>query len=459
MSEKTPDQNGLNVFGAQYSHGTVIAGSDLSNSYRSGGNSQRTNRYSGRISPTDFIDNINQDWDSDVNGEVHSSKDSLQVPFFNVQNLADSDCDIEGDLSAQLTRSRTPPPKTSCTNVDLSSSMAKPVLKSKMSDSQLSKYNRLKKLLQASSVDLAKLQELCWNGIPEDLRPTAWQLMLGYLPCNAERRAQTLARKRKEYEDAVAQTFSRGEAGLDEEMWHQITIDVPRTNSEVALYRHPVTQECLKRILYCWAVQHPASGYVQGINDLVTPFFQVFLTAYTDEDPENFNISTLSKETLSTLEADTFWCLTKLLDGIQDNYTFAQPGIQRQIFKLREFIERVDAPLAAHLAAEGVEYIQFTFRWMNCLLLREIPMKATIRMWDTYLAEGETGFSDFHLYMCAAFLVYWSEHLKKLEFQDIIMFLQSLPTQNWTDQEIEMLLSQAYIWKTLFHNAPNHFGH
>ena len=25
---------------------------------------------------------------------------------------------------------------------------------------------------------------------------------------------------------------------------------------------------------------HPASGYVQGINDLVTPFFVVFLTEY-----------------------------------------------------------------------------------------------------------------------------------------------------------------------------------
>lgn len=32
-----------------------------------------------------------------------------------------------------------------------------------------------------------------------------------------------------------------------------------------------------ERILYIWAMRHPASGYVQGINDLVTPFFVVFL--------------------------------------------------------------------------------------------------------------------------------------------------------------------------------------
>ena len=38
--------------------------------------------------------------------------------------------------------------------------------------------------------------------------------------------------------------------------------------------------QLLERILYIWAIRHPASGYVQGINDLVTPFFVVFLSEY-----------------------------------------------------------------------------------------------------------------------------------------------------------------------------------
>lgn len=81
---------------------------------------------------------------------------------------------------------------------------------------------------------------------------------------------------------------------------------------------------------------------MQGINDLVTPIFQVFLAGYIDEDPEYYDISKLDKEILSVIEADSFWCLSKLLDGIQDNYTFAQPGIQRQIATLRELVSRID---------------------------------------------------------------------------------------------------------------------
>ena len=38
--------------------------------------------------------------------------------------------------------------------------------------------------------------------------------------------------------------------------------------------------QIFERILFIWAIRHPASGYVQGINDLVTPFFVVFVYEY-----------------------------------------------------------------------------------------------------------------------------------------------------------------------------------
>jgi TBC1 domain family member 2 len=71
---------------------------------------------------------------------------------------------------------------------------------------------------------------------------------------------------------------------------------------------------------------------VQGINDLVTPFFQVFLSAYIgmtkflalsnpqETDPEKFDPGTLPPKALESLEADSFWCLSALLDGIQVNF-------------------------------------------------------------------------------------------------------------------------------------------
>lgn len=45
------------------------------------------------------------------------------------------------------------------------------------------------------------------------------------------------------------------------------------------------------------------------------------------------------------------------------------------------------APLHAHLKKHSIEYLQFSFRWMNNLLMRELPLSCTIRLWDTYLVS------------------------------------------------------------------------
>lgn len=312
--------------------------------------------------------------------------------------------------------------------------------------------------LSAPETDIGALRSLAWNGIPNELRPVAWPLLLGYVPLPIPLRAPTLARKRAEYTNLAELTFARGRVGLDQQIWHQIEIDVPRTRPGVRLWMHAATQRCLERILYVWAIRHPASGYVQGINDLATPFFQVFLSAYIETSPEEFDPAILPPSALSAVEADTFWCLTRLLDGIQDNYIAGQPGIQKSVKRLGELVNRIDRPLAKHLHNNGVEFMQFAFRWMNCLLMRELSVQNTIRMWDTYLAEGPDAFSQFHLYVCTAFLTRWSAKLQEMDFQGIIMFLQSLPTQNWTEQEVAGVLGEAFVHSSQWHNAQSHFA-
>lgn len=316
-------------------------------------------------------------------------------------------------------------------------------------DSAIQKFQTI---LASSNVDMEQLQKLSWKGIPSECRHTAWRLLMGYEPLNASRRTTTLQRKRKEYDDWVTQTFSRGEGSLDRTLWHQISIDVPRTTPGSPIFQTEQVQKSLERVLYCWAVRHPASGYVQGINDLLTPFYHVFLHPHISDDDSKY----IDEAVIGEVEADSFWCLTKLLDGIQDNYTHAQPGIQRQIVKLKELVARIDSQLAAHLDKEGVEFLQFAFRWINCLLMRELQLSSIVRMWDTYLAEPD-GFSAFHIYVCAAFLLKWSQQLQEMDFQQILMFLQSPPTRQWSANDVELLLSEAYMYKCLYDNSPNQY--
>jgi len=326
-------------------------------------------------------------------------------------------------------------------------------------NNDIARFKKFESILREPTVDIVKLKKLSWSGIPEEYRPEAWQMLMGYLPCNSKEREAVLKVKRNEYVKIVTETFKNGTEGLNQSIYHQIHIDVPRTNPSISLYQNPIIQRSLEKILYCWAIRHPASGYVQGINDLITPFYHVFLSKYMPLKHINkFDFDSFPKDQLTNVEADSFWCLTILLDGIQDNYIHAQPGIVRQVEKMNELTNRIDEPLYNHLKEENVNFLQFAFRWMNCLLMREISLQNIIRMWDTYICETN-GFSEFHTYVCAALLVKWSKELQTKEFQDIVIFLQHIPTKDWTDQDIELLLSEAYMYKTLFHNSPNHLNH
>lgn len=127
---------------------------------------------------------------------------------------------------------------------------------------------------------------------------------------------------------------------------------------------------------------------------------------------------------------------------------------------LEKIMSRVDTQLNDHLQKNSVQYLHFSFRWMNNLLIRELPLKCIIRLWDTYLSEGSwsslssnltmtnkqtvdnlndklvaqqtttdtrdkldvgTPFgTSFHLYVCAAFLKQWSNQLlMEQDFQGI----------------------------------------
>ena len=217
-----------------------------------------------------------------------------------------------------------------------------------------------------------------------------------------------------------------------------------------ALRTHPPTRLPPSR-------RHPASGYVQGMNDLVTPFLAVFLSEHLPGPLEGWRPERLSEAAMLQVEADCYWCLCRLLEGIQDHYTYAQPGIQRTVFKLKELISRIDAPLAAHLAAQSVDFIQFAFRWVNCLLIRELPFHLAIRLWDTYLSEA-AAFADFLVYVCAALLLQHREAILAGEFQDIIMLLQRLPTGEWDEDRMEVLLSSAFMSRASTAGAPGGEG-
>jgi len=96
-------------------------------------------------------------------------------------------------------------------------------------------------------------------------------------------------------------------------------VDVPRTAPDVGLFRSNRIRRILARLLYIWAMRHPASSYVQGINDLVTPLIAVFLSRYYGgkDVTDGIGIEDVPDETLFEVRKCIDWNSIKSLDVLR----------------------------------------------------------------------------------------------------------------------------------------------
>ena len=191
-------------------------------------------------------------------------------------------------------------------------------------------------------------------------------------------------------------------------------------------------------------MRHPSSGYVQGINDIVTPFVVVFLHEHVEVDFDAVDVpygfKSIPENILKEVEADCYWCLCRILNCVLDNYTNSWPGIQKSFGQMREVINRVDPDLLAHFEKEGIDLYHMYLKWVTCLLLRQFSVKIGLRLFDTYVTD-EGNYFSFCLYILAAIVLKYSKKFKKMKFEAMMKFQQNMPTRQWTEEDLSTVIS------------------
>lgn len=188
------------------------------------------------------------------------------------------------------------------------------------------------------------------------------------------------------------------------------------------LFHHQAIQEALKRILFVWSKENSHISYFQGcqicfpfaqtsgLNDLATPFLVVFLvsrfgglTDFNNEYIGNANFKAHLMNYLPSIEADTYWCLSKvalltfcthtqMMNDLQTTLTFTEGGIhaEEMMGKFRELMGRINPQLVAHFDNIGLDFIMFSFRWMLCFLSREVAL------WSLFITKHSVIYQEPH---------------------------------------------------------------
>ena len=194
------------------------------------------------------------------------------------------------------------------------------------------------------------------------------------------------------------------------------------------------------------------------MNDILAPIFAVFLAekfsmTYVELENRIRDIEgALTSESLLDAEADAFFVFSLLLAQMKQNYLKGFDGVTEMLQKFRTLVAKCDKELLEQLENNDIQVFHFGFRWIFCLLLREFPVLLSIKLIDYYLVEDVSP-SELCVYLAATLLLKFSCKIKTLKREQIIMFLQNLPTANWGEQDIKLLVSEAFTLRNLFRSA------
>jgi TBC1 domain family member 2 len=248
----------------------------------------------------------------------------------------------------------------------------------------------------------------------------------------------------------------------------QIRKDIPRMSGGRCYLRHLRVQGSIERVLFIWSLRHPACGYVQGMNDLVVPFMAVVLAyhfcstrsitelqSYTEDIFEDiWSLEAVPvAQWINEIEAEVYWLTSYLLNTMQDNYTSSHEGITAMIRHLAAVVQAADPPVYhAMVDTLQLQFELFSFRWMNCLLLRELTETQSLRLLDAYLSDEERRWSVTHVYVCAALLLRWSPQLLLFgdDYVGALKFLQSPPTDQMSLRDFQDVLSESFVLQNLY---------
>ncbi|XP_071955359.1 TBC1 domain family member 2B-like [Antedon mediterranea] len=253
-----------------------------------------------------------------------------------------------------------------------------------------------------------ELKSLVRQGIPHEFRAHVWKGCIdSFVKKDREMYGASYYMKlldRKKYQHSPAVK--------------QIELDLLRTlpNNQHYLNLDSDGIPKLRKVLLAYSVHNPMIGYCQGLNRLAA-----IALLYLNEE-------------------DAFWCMIAIIEYIMppDYYSKTLIGSQTDQRVFKELLSEKIPRLNAHLDRENVDLSLVTFNWFITIFCDNIPAETMLRVWDTFLFEGNKVLFRFGL----AFFKYHEDKLLQMTgYIEIFNFLRQMPS---TMKDIKSLSQIAF---------------
>ncbi|PIK36971.1 putative TBC1 domain family member 2B [Apostichopus japonicus] len=240
-----------------------------------------------------------------------------------------------------------------------------------------------------------ELKSLVRLGVPHEHRPKIWKECI-------ERRVKMVKEDLGPcyYQNLTVQKYNTSNPAVK-----QIELDLLRTLPNNKHYDKITSSGIpkLRNVLLAYSVHNPVIGYCQGLNRLAA-----IALLYLEEE-------------------DVFWCLVCIIEHIMpmDYYSKTLVGSQTDQKVLKDLLADKLPRLNAHLDLHNIDLSLVTFNWFITIFCDNIPAEMMLRIWDTFLFEGD---KVMFRYALAFFKVAEEKLLAQKDYLSIFSTLRELPT-------------------------------
>ncbi|OHT06733.1 TBC domain containing protein [Tritrichomonas foetus] len=265
-------------------------------------------------------------------------------------------------------------------------------------------------------VDKDKLISGAKYGVPDSMRSKVWMYLLNISDSSHHFEGQQVEERNKYYKSLRPTTFLPIKNAVNTAVHHMAL-----TDKNIAAK--------ISNILCNFFSCDPNIHFNPGIVNLTIPL-------YTAADGD---------------EVSAFFMLTNLLDRL---YSFIDSGLHlRYAAKLGKYINIFMPELANHFENEDLDPDEVFAHWFQFLHSTALPLKAILRLWDTYLSLSADDLPKELLYVSLALVERFMPKILRLEHLDILNFLSHLPMI-----DVDVLLVQAGTMRaqlqTFFQSEP-----
>ena len=224
----------------------------------------------------------------------------------------------------------------------------------------------VRELLNAEVVvEVAQLRDIAQHGLPNEVRGEVWMYLLGVQHPDKSRELTMSKSKAQDYRDFNKQMS-------DTTVMSRLRAEIKRYQPDNEIFRDKDVALIFEHVI-CAYLNNRGVEYYPALVHLCGPFV-------------------LSVRT----ESDVYFCFEQLMGMLTDE--FARQEFNEVLARFTLLFRTMIPDLYSYFEDEEVDYSQWATSWLRHLLAKELPIKALMRLWDTYFSTP--GGISLHAYVC-----------------------------------------------------------